>query len=85
MTPANTNNALLKSGGLQIDISSPMKRQRATQMGDIMSPGVRHLKANLLGKNGTLATLQNSQQDRLNEIEKVVGRRNTMAVGTNML
>jgi len=63
-----------------------MKRQRATQLGDIMSPGVRHLKSNLLGKNGALATLKNSQQDRLNDIEKVVGRRNTVNINaTNVV
>jgi hypothetical protein len=77
------DNALMKSGGLQIDVSNdPIKRQRATQLGDILSPGVRHGKANLLGKDGALASLNlkhaQQRQDLMKDIEKFAGRRNTM-------
>ena len=76
------NNALMKSGGLQIDVDNDLfKNQRATQLGDILSPGVRHGKAsNLLGKDGALASLKHAQQrnDLMRDIDKFAGRRNTV-------
>jgi len=44
-----------------------------------MSPGIRHLKSNLLGKDGALATLKHAQQLTLGDIDKFGGRRNTVA------
>lgn len=87
MTP-HVNNALMKSGGLQIDdvLNSPTaKRNREIQRSGMLSPSVRHLKSTLLKKKNALSTIKNSSEDTHENdlkrtIDNVMARRNTMDV-----
>lgn len=83
----HVNNALMKSGGLQIDVlNSPVaKRNREIQRSGMLSPSVRHLKSTLLKKKNALSTIKNSsaaihENDLKRTIDNVMGRRNTMDV-----